>query len=78
MIIQSGIREVVYYSDKHKAKPETVASKRMLDMSGVAFRRFVPKMRSVVVDFGTIDDIADKMAGASVNENGNGEMKKAE
>ncbi len=34
-IIQSGIAEVVYYSDKYATSDETVASKRMFDMVGV-------------------------------------------
>ena len=38
LIIQAGIREVVFVSDKHQQKPETVASKKMLDMAGVVYR----------------------------------------
>ena len=48
--------------------PETVASKRMLDMAGVTYRRFVPRMASLVIDFGTIDEVAAKMEDASINE----------
>ena len=69
MIIQSGIREVVFYSDKHEAKPETVASKRMLEMAGVHYRRFVPKMGKIVIDFGSIDSLARQLEeSASVKE----------
>merc|ERR550534_3317421 len=42
MIIQSGIRTVIYFSDKHSDKTSTVASKRMMDMAGVIYRQFVP------------------------------------
>ena len=35
MIIQSGIKLVIYMSDKHKDKPTTEASKMMLDMAGI-------------------------------------------
>jgi dCMP deaminase len=38
VVIQSGIKEVIYYSDKYHDKPEFVASRRMLDMSGVKYR----------------------------------------
>ncbi len=37
-IIQAGIREVVYLSDKYAATPGTVASKRMLRSAGVTLR----------------------------------------
>lgn len=38
VIIQSGIKEVVYMSDKHAHKITTLASKRMLDAAGVKYR----------------------------------------
>jgi dCMP deaminase len=38
MIIQSGIKDVVYFSDKHASKPETIASKRMFDFAGIKYR----------------------------------------
>ena len=31
---QAGIKEVIYYSDKHAEKKSTIASKRLLDMAG--------------------------------------------
>lgn len=37
-IIQSGIREVVYLSDKYATTPGTLASKRMLRSAGVELR----------------------------------------
>jgi len=51
MIIQAGIREVIYYSDKHRGKTSTIASKRLLDMAGVPYTQFVPKMKRIVIDF---------------------------
>ena len=56
MIIQSGIKEVIYFSDKHKDKASTVASKRLLDLAGVPYKQFVPRMRTITIDFGVIDD----------------------
>ena len=35
LIIQSGITNIVYYSDKHSMKNSTVASKQMFDFAGV-------------------------------------------
>lgn len=38
VIIQAGIKEIVYMSDKHAHKVQTVASKRMLDAAGIKYR----------------------------------------
>ena len=38
VVIQSGIKEVIYYSDKYHDRPEFKASKRMFDMAGVNYR----------------------------------------
>jgi len=37
LVIQSGIRQVVYMSDKYHDKPEMIASRRLLQMAGVKF-----------------------------------------
>lgn len=37
MIIQAGVRHVVYLSDKHAHKPQTNAAKRMFDAAGVRY-----------------------------------------
>src|SRR6056300_355969 len=39
LIIQSGIREVVYASDKYADKEMTIASKRMFDSAGIKTRQ---------------------------------------
>ena len=44
-IIQSGIREVLYLSDKYAESPATQASKRMLQSAGVVYRQLNPKPR---------------------------------
>ena len=41
-IIQSGVKEVLYLSDKYANTPATVASKRMLDSAGVRYRQLHP------------------------------------
>lgn len=39
-IIQVGIKEVIYLSDKYKNTDETIASKKMFDICGVKYRQF--------------------------------------
>lgn len=55
VIIQSGINEVVYMSDKHCEKPHTKAAKLMFDAVGIRYRQFVPKHNQIVIDFSEID-----------------------
>ena len=50
-IIQSGIREVYYLSDKYADTMGTLASKRMLDAAGVKYQRLRPKMSTITLDF---------------------------
>ncbi len=49
-IIQSGIKEVVYLSDKYENDPMTQASKRMLRSAGVKLTKFEPSVESIVID----------------------------
>lgn len=39
-IIQAGIKEVIYLSDKYADTESTIASKKMLDTCGVTYRQF--------------------------------------
>ena len=39
-IIQAGITEVIYYSDKYADTDSTIAAKRMLDMVGITYRQY--------------------------------------
>lgn len=55
VIIQSRIKEVVYMSDKHAQKPETIASKRLLNAAGVKLTQFTPKQKQLVIDFTEIE-----------------------
>lgn len=55
LIIQSGIKEVIYMSDKHAEKEHTVAAKRMFDAVGVKYRQFVPREKNILIDFEAID-----------------------
>ena len=50
-IIQSGIREIVYLSDKYKDSMSTLASKRMLDSAGVTYTQLNTDVTSITLDF---------------------------
>jgi len=56
MIIQSGIKSVIYFSDKHSGKSSTIASKRMFDMTGVKYNQFIPRMKKIEIDFDIINN----------------------
>jgi len=38
-IIQSGIKEVIYLSDKYANTEETIASKQLFDICGIKYRQ---------------------------------------
>lgn len=50
-IIQSGVREVLYLSDKYADTPATIASKRMMDAAGVKYTQIRPRMQEITLDF---------------------------
>ena len=50
-IIQSGVQEVIYLSDKYATTPSTLASKRMLNAAGVKLTQLKPKASSITLDF---------------------------
>ena len=50
-IIQSGVKEVLYLSDKYADSMATLASKRMLDAAGVTYTRLVPRVTEITLDF---------------------------
>ncbi|MEN8188281.1 MAG: dCMP deaminase family protein [Thermodesulfobacteriota bacterium] len=50
VIIQSGIREIIYLSDKYRDTDLVKASKIMLDKSETKYRQLKPKQRQIVID----------------------------
>jgi dCMP deaminase len=50
-IIQSGVKEVVYLSDKYKDTMGNLASKRMLEAAGVKFTPLQTKVESLTLSF---------------------------
>ncbi len=50
-IIQSGVKEVLYLSDKYKDSMGNFASKRMLDAAGVKYTQLRLEHDSITLDF---------------------------
>ncbi|MFI3313131.1 MAG: dCMP deaminase family protein [Eubacteriales bacterium] len=50
-IIQAGIGEVIYLSDKYAKDPMTMASKRMMTAAGIPFRQLTTTMDTITLDF---------------------------
>lgn len=50
-IIQAGIREVVYLSDKYDGTPMNIASKRMLTAAGVKLTRLEVSRKEILLNF---------------------------
>ena len=55
-IIQSGVKEVVYLSDKYKDTMGNLASKRMLDAAGVKYTQLHTGIKSLTLDFVAEED----------------------
>jgi dCMP deaminase len=54
-IIQSGIKEIVYLSDKYAGTDSVVASKRMLNQAGVVLRQLKPNLQSIEISFAAVE-----------------------
>ena len=50
-IIQSGVKEVLYLSDKYQGTMGNLASKRMLDVAGVKYTQLKPEHDAITLDF---------------------------
>ena len=50
-IIQSGIREVIYLSDKYQGSDVSIASKRMLETAGVRWRKVEVQRSHIELSF---------------------------
>ena len=48
-IIQSGIAEIIYLSDKYADTESTIASKHMFDLVGIKYRKYEPIGRDIVL-----------------------------
>ncbi|XP_040892185.1 deoxycytidylate deaminase-like [Toxotes jaculatrix] len=55
LIIQAGLKEVVYHSDKYHDRLAMTASRKLLSMAGVHCRQFKPKKTELVIDFDSMN-----------------------
>lgn len=51
LIIQGGIKKVIYLSDKYHDTDSVRASRRMMDMAGVEYEAFAPQRDRITIDF---------------------------
>ena len=52
LIIQSGIKEVIYLSDKYKDSENNIASRRLLDECGVSYKKIgLPEGKKIELNF---------------------------
>ncbi len=51
LIIQSGIKRVIYLNDKYSNTEQIKASKILFHMSGVICEQLKPKRKQIVIDF---------------------------
>jgi len=49
LIVQSGIKEVVFLSDKYNSDPVFVAARRIFDMAGVKYRQLKPDHKNIAL-----------------------------
>ncbi len=54
-LIQSGIKEVIYLSDKYAQTDSVIASKKMFDAAGIVYTSFHTDKKSIVLDYGLMD-----------------------
>jgi dCMP deaminase len=57
LIIQSGIRRVVYLSDKYSSTEQIKASKILFSLAGIQTYQYKPKRSKIIIDF---DSFLDK------------------
>lgn len=51
LIIQSGIKKVIYLIDEDQHKDLNKAAKKMFESAGVEIQAFVPKSKEIVLEF---------------------------
>lgn len=54
LIIQSGIKEILYLSDKYKDTDSVIASKKMFDLSGVKYSQIKLSGKKIEIDFNSV------------------------
>ncbi|CAK9049854.1 unnamed protein product [Durusdinium trenchii] len=56
VIIQAGIQQVIYASDKHSDRMSARASRRLFDLAGVEMRQFVPEKDLLALPLRYVED----------------------
>ena len=51
VIIQSGIREIIFLSDKYQYTDSVKASKIMLDRADIPCRQFIPSRKNILLEY---------------------------
>lgn len=51
LILQGGIKQIIFLSDKYHETDSVRAARRMLDMAGVEYTPFTPQTDRIVIDF---------------------------
>lgn len=51
MIIQAGIRKVIYFKDTYKDKDFSIAAKKMFELANIKYISFTPKMDEFTIKF---------------------------
>ena len=54
-IVQSGIKEVIYLSDKYHDDVNFIASRRLLDECGVTTRKFEPRNKKIELELDKLE-----------------------
>lgn len=54
-IIQEGIQEVIFMSDKYHDSEQTMGIRLVIKLPGVTFRKFTLKWSKIVIDFDLIN-----------------------
>jgi dCMP deaminase len=55
IIIQSGIKEVIYLADKYAGTDQVKAAKLLFEQAGVSYRKLSPERASLTIDFSRVD-----------------------
>ena len=50
VIIQSGIKEIVYLSDKYEGTKENIAAKKIFDVCGVKYREYKKQNKEIKIE----------------------------
>jgi dCMP deaminase len=54
LIVQVGIKEVVYLDDKYHEQDIFVAARRIFDLAGVAYRQLKPEKKEIILNLGQL------------------------